>query len=129
MRGLADRVHVVGLVDDMAALVGLCDVFVLPTRADAAPLALIEAMAAGLAIVSTDVGDIASIVGDAGVVLPNPSTQSRDATVRGLVEAFEHLDDAATRSALGARARERADREHRASLMIDRYDERLRSLL
>ncbi len=130
MLGFGHRVRVVGLVDDMASLVGLCDVFVLPTRQDAAPLALIEAMAAGLAIVSTDVGDIASIVGDAGVVLPNPSAHPREATVSGLAEAVVSLcDDREKTRLLGDRARERAERQHRASTMVERYDALLRGLL
>jgi glycosyltransferase involved in cell wall biosynthesis len=130
LRGLGDHVHVVGHVDDMASLVGLCDVFVLPTRRDAAPLALIEAMAAGLAVIATDVGDIASIVGDAGIVLPNPSRTPRESTVHGIAAALSRVCvNAAERERFAARARARADREHRGGLMVDRYDALLRRLL
>lgn len=46
------------------------DTFVLPSDREGMPLALLEAMAAGLAVVTTDVSDLAQQVGDAGLVVP-----------------------------------------------------------
>ena len=61
-----------GMVDDPWSLASPHDVFVLPTRSDNQPLALIEAMAAGLPIVATRVGGIKGIVTDArcGLLVP-----------------------------------------------------------
>jgi glycosyltransferase involved in cell wall biosynthesis len=46
------------------------DLFVLPSDREGMPLALLEAMAAGLAVVTTDVSDLPEQVGDAGLVVP-----------------------------------------------------------
>lgn len=53
-RGLADRVHLLGWVDDMAALRATCDAFVLTSHYEGFPVSLLEAMAAGLACVAVD---------------------------------------------------------------------------
>lgn len=60
------------------------DVLVLPTRADAVPWVLIEAMAAGLAVVSTAVGAIPEIVGDAGILVPPDDPEALALQLAGL---------------------------------------------
>lgn len=68
-------------------------------RTEGAPAALVEAMAAGLAVVATDHGGVREIVGDAGRVVRDD----------GVTEALrEVLTDGALRTRLGASARERA---------------------
>jgi glycosyltransferase involved in cell wall biosynthesis len=61
-----------GMVDNPWALASPFDVFVLPTRSDNQPLALIEAMSAGLPVVSTRVGGIPELVEAArcGLIAP-----------------------------------------------------------
>ena len=54
-RRLGDRVHMLGSRDDVAGLLKLADVFVLPSRTEGMPNALLEAMAAGRPIVTSDV--------------------------------------------------------------------------
>jgi glycosyltransferase involved in cell wall biosynthesis len=65
-------VQFVGIQRDDALLAWFdwADVFVLPSDREGMPLALLEAMAAGLAVVATDVSDLAQQVGDAGLVVP-----------------------------------------------------------
>ena len=57
---------------ELIALYHRCDVFCLPTRGDCLPMVLPEAGAAGLALVSTDVGAIGEIVrdGETGLLVP-----------------------------------------------------------
>lgn len=64
--GLVDTVCLLGNRDDVAELLAECDVFALSSIAEGMPVTLLEAMAAGLPVVTTDVGGIASVV-EAGV--------------------------------------------------------------
>ncbi len=62
--GLTDVVRLLGNRRDVAQLLGECDVFVLSSIAEGMPVTLLEAMGAGLPVVSTDVGGVASVVTD-----------------------------------------------------------------
>lgn len=79
------------------------DVFVLPSRSEACPLALLEAMAAGCACIATDVGDVREILGalGSGIVVPRESSSA-------LAVAIEHVAEisAADRQRMGKLAQE-----------------------
>ena len=79
------------------------DVFVLPSRMDPCPLALLEAMAVGLPVVATSVGGIPEQLGTGSglLVAPEDADGVADAVLR-LAEAPE------LRARLGEAARERA---------------------
>jgi len=69
--GLGDRVHLLGLRDDMPRIMASLDLAVLTSAyAEAFPLVIGEAMACEVPCVVTDVGDSAAIVGDTGAVVP-----------------------------------------------------------
>jgi glycosyltransferase involved in cell wall biosynthesis len=70
--GLQDRVRLLGLRKDVPRLMAAADVFLLSSVSEGIPLTLIEAMAAGLPVVSTDVGGVAEVVspGDTGLLAP-----------------------------------------------------------
>ena len=53
---LGDRVHFLGHRDDPASLLARADVFVLPSHVEGLPLSVLEAMAAGVPVVATDIG-------------------------------------------------------------------------
>lgn len=86
--GLADRVRLLGFVDDITSLFARAGVFVLPaTRPEPFGLALVEAMGAGLACVATDHGGPREIISDGKtglLVAPGDERQLADA-LRGLV--------------------------------------------
>lgn len=67
------------------------------------PLKVMEYMAAGLPVVGSDVGDVASIVGECGVVVPPGDGAAMADAVAGL------LEDPDRRAALRRKAREKAE--------------------
>lgn len=72
---LSERVRLLGLRDDVPHLLQCFDIFCLPSRTEAFPMALGEAMSVGLACVATDVGDCAELVGDSGFIVPPSSAK------------------------------------------------------
>ena len=72
--GVQDHVSFAGRLDkaDLARHLWHADVLVLPSRREALGVAIIEAMAAGLPIVASDVGGIPEVVGDSHAELLCP---------------------------------------------------------
>jgi glycosyltransferase involved in cell wall biosynthesis len=62
--GLADRVHLLGVRDDVPDLLPGLDVFVLASKHEGLGLALVEAMASEVACIGTHVGGIPEVVHD-----------------------------------------------------------------
>lgn len=100
------NVHFHRNVDD-AALVGLyqaCGALFLPLTHSTANNAILEAMACGLPVISTDMESVRTYVGEGAAILLQPGD------VEGAVQAIERLSaDAALRARLGAGARARAE--------------------
>jgi glycosyltransferase involved in cell wall biosynthesis len=70
--GLADRVRFLGWRRDLETIYGATDVFLLTSRNEGTPVALIESMAAGCAGVSTDVGGVSDVLESDAVGLLAP---------------------------------------------------------
>jgi glycosyltransferase involved in cell wall biosynthesis len=122
--GLADAVVLTGSRDDVPELLPAFDVFALSSRFEGLPIALLEAMATGLACVATTVGGIPEVVtdGDDGVLVPPADPDRLAAALVAL------LRDPGRRAELGCRARARAEQFSIASAVrrIERvYDEAL----
>lgn len=60
--GIADRLVMPGFMAQPARWIGHFDLLALSSQSEQAPIAVIEAMAAGLPVVSPDVGDVAAMV-------------------------------------------------------------------
>ena len=101
-RNLTNNVTLLGAVDDIAAVLRQGDVFVLSSRYEAMPLALLEAMSAEMPCVATDVGAVRDMLGDdGGVVVDREDSTALAAAVRRVL-----LDEPfATHIATAARAR------------------------
>ncbi|MCC8404945.1 glycosyltransferase family 4 protein [Paraburkholderia sp. MMS20-SJTN17] len=71
--GIAHRVHFLGLVKEMPVLMHSVDAFVFPSRYEAMSLSLLEAMAAGLPVVTARTAGGAEIITpECGIVLDDP---------------------------------------------------------
>jgi glycosyltransferase involved in cell wall biosynthesis len=102
--GVADRMRFLGERRDVLALLPLLTALVVPSHAEGMPLALMEGMAAGVAVVATAVGGIPELLeNDETGLLVAPGDSGNLAVA---VEAL--LDDPRWASSLGARAKERA---------------------
>jgi glycosyltransferase involved in cell wall biosynthesis len=88
-------------------LLGAASIFVLPSHAEGLPIALLEAMAAGNAVVSTTVGAIPEVVEEEGGVLVAPG----DAAALAAALA-ELIDDPERAAAMG---------QHNRRLVGERY--------
>ena len=112
---LASRVHFTGSRNDVADLLALADVFVLPSESEGFGRVLVEAMAMARAIVATNVGGIPDIVldGETGVLVEPANAVALAHAVRGL------LDDPARAARLGAAGRRRAESTFSVGAHVD----------
>ncbi len=101
------------------------DVVALTSRNEGSPVALIEAMAAGRAVVSTEVGGVPDVVtdGETGRLVPVDDAVALAATTDAL------LDDASQRERLGTAARARVLATYGADRLVADVDRLYRRLL
>lgn len=114
--GIADRVSFLGLRTDVPALFAAADLYVSSSHWEGFPIATLEAMAAGLTIVATAVGDVPTILdGDVGVVVP---PHRPDLLADSLARV---IDDEPHRHHLGQSAKARIDRDYRAEAWAEAH--------
>ncbi|HEY9514722.1 MAG TPA: glycosyltransferase family 4 protein [Gemmatimonadaceae bacterium] len=116
--GLSERVTLLGYRKDVPDILAAADLFVMPSLSEGLPLALVEAMAAGLPVVASDVGGIPEVADrgcEAILVPPGDPTMLAEALGR-------LLRDGAARASLGAAARSRALRDFSVTRMCDAYE-------
>ncbi len=72
VRGMGERVHFLGWVDPVEKLLPELDLLCLPSHSEGLPLALVEARAAGIPLVASDVGGIRECVthDETGLLVP-----------------------------------------------------------
>jgi glycosyltransferase involved in cell wall biosynthesis len=119
--GLRDRVRFAGFLDqaDTATVVAGSDVFVMASRTEGLPIALLEAAAAARPIIGTAVGGIpAALDSETEALLVPPGD------VQALADAIGRLIDDATYAAeLGARAKVRVSADFGRKQQIERMRE------
>lgn len=115
--GCAGRVHLPGHVGDPAQAMALFDLFALSSDSEQAPLSVIEAMAAGLAVASPAVGDVAAMVSpENAALITAPGDEAALAATLAQLGA-----DAALRAAIGQANQARARAEFDEDAMVARY--------
>ena len=114
--GMADRLVMPGFMAEPARWIGHFDLLALSSLSEQAPIAVIEAMAAGLPVVSPAVGDVAAMVSDAN----RPFVGADEAGFRAaLAQMVENSD---LRTHIGAANRRTTSERFDESTMVGAYE-------
>jgi glycosyltransferase involved in cell wall biosynthesis len=111
------NVRFLGWVEEVAAAMARWDVFALTSVEETFPVALIEAMAAGLPVVATEVGGVpeAVVQDETGLMVPPRDKAAVAAAMVGL------MDDAELRSSMGRKGWERARENFSEQRMAEEF--------
>lgn len=122
----SQQVRMLGEVHDRERCIDILrgtDVFVLPSTAEGLSLSMLEAMAAGCAVIATDVAEDGKALGSAGVRIP------REPLEPALSQALARLrNEPELRAALGRQARARVVASYSLAARIDRLMRMYREL-
>jgi len=124
-RGLTGRVVLAGVFDSVDELLLAADLFVIPSLEEGMSVALLEAMAAGLPIVASDIPGNRDVVSDGREALLVPVEDPR-ALAAAVLRVFEEPDLA---TQLGDAARRSAVERFSLAAKADRYLELFESLI
>jgi glycosyltransferase involved in cell wall biosynthesis len=115
--GLAGDVTFLGHQADPSGLVRQFGIFCLSSKSEQMPIAVLEAMASGLPVVSTDVGDVSQMVcgENRRFIVPRDDPAAYAAALEALIA------DAPLRALIGMRNRHRCEQEFDLSLMVQRH--------
>jgi L-malate glycosyltransferase len=113
---LNDSVTLLGQRSDVPALLNAADVYVSSSHWEGLPVAILEAMSAGLPIASTSVGDIPKVVSsNSGILVP-----PRD--IESLADAMIELAcNPECRKQMSASAKDYVEKHHSPQIWIDQY--------
>ncbi|HKX90651.1 MAG TPA: glycosyltransferase family 4 protein [Sphingopyxis sp.] len=114
--GMTDRLVMPGFMAEPARWIGHFDLLALSSLSEQAPIAVIEAMAAGLPVISPTVGDVAAMVSDAN----RPFVAADEASFRDALGRM--AGDAALRADIGAANRRVAAERFDESIMVRAYE-------
>jgi glycosyltransferase involved in cell wall biosynthesis len=85
--GVEDRVSFLGHREDISALLASSDLFVLPSRSEAFPNSVMEAMASGMPVIASAVGGLLDLVEDGrnGLLVPPDDPEALGGAIARLV--------------------------------------------
>jgi glycosyltransferase involved in cell wall biosynthesis len=116
--GLADQMQILTFREDIPDLQAAADIFVMPSLWEGLPLALLEAMIAGSAVIASQTSGIPEAVTDLreGILVPPADEAALAVALKSL------LTNAELRTSLGQAARARAHLDFTTAVMADRYE-------
>jgi glycosyltransferase involved in cell wall biosynthesis len=123
--GIRDCCHLLGRREDVPRLMAALDIGSIASSAEAFPNVIGEAMACGVPCVVTDVGDLAVIVGETGVVVPPKDPQALADGWRRLLLDMSQED----RMRLGLAARQRIVENYSLEKIVEQYERLYESLV
>jgi glycosyltransferase involved in cell wall biosynthesis len=123
--GIGDRVRFLGFQNDVQPVLDAIDVFAMPSRTEALPYALLEAMAAGLPTVGAAVGGVPEVIasGETGFLVAPRDPVAFATSLRML------LRDSSLRDRMGAAGRERVTTQFHERDMVRRTANVYRQLI
>lgn len=121
---IADRVHFIGFREDRLSWLKGLDLFVLPSTLEGIPRCLMEAMAAGVPVIATDIDGTRDIVihEKTGLLFPTGDHAA-------LTGWLAHASDAHLRKQWAAAARVHVEEHHSAAAMASHYTDLFRALV
>jgi glycosyltransferase involved in cell wall biosynthesis len=122
---LSSHVHLLGARSDVPALLRAADVFAFPSRTEGLPNALLEAMAASCAIVTTDVPGCRDLIRDEenGLAVPHGNAGALASAIRRL------LDERPLAARLGAAAAATVERDWHVKKTYAAYEDVYKEML
>jgi glycosyltransferase involved in cell wall biosynthesis len=123
--GVLERCRFVGFREDVGPYLAGADLVVLTSANEGTPVSLIEALAAGRPVVSTDVGGVRDVVadGETGLLVPSGDAKAVAAAIDRLAS------DPTLRAAMGERGREDVVARYSVARLLDDVDALYRRLL
>lgn len=124
-RGISDHVLFLGKQDNVGDILGLCDLFLLPSDLESFGLAALEAMACEVPVIATNVGGLPELIhpGEDGCLV---APRDIEAMTRC---ATELLSEPQRARQMGRRARQTAQARYCSTRVIPLYEEFYQKLL
>ena len=125
MHSLENKVHFLGIRDDIPDILNASDVFVLSSDWEGNPLSIMEAMAAGKAVIATAVGGVPELIQDnyTGILVPPKDIETLSKAMLMLMESKNLCQK------LGEKAKEIAKKEFDIIVMVKKYEKLYENLL
>jgi glycosyltransferase involved in cell wall biosynthesis len=116
---IADRVTITGDLPNGYQYLAALDIFIMPSRSEGLPIAMLEAMATSLATIGSKVGGIPEALGGDGIIIEPISVSAITSSLQHLINIGE-----LGRQKMGRKLRQRIDED----FSIDAYHEAYRKL-
>lgn len=110
-----------GEMKDVNAILSKMDVMLLPSRAEAVPIAIIEGLRAGLPVFSTHVGEVPFMIDDCGVII-DPTVESVFSALRLIIDKNIDLEK------LSIKARLKYEKVFTLNKMINNYSNQIKEI-